>query len=44
MITKINAHKIKHQPNTKTFVWDYNNLIKFKIKQIIKVSSKSINC
>jgi hypothetical protein len=31
MITKINAHKIKHQPNIEIFVWDCDNLVK-KIK------------
>jgi hypothetical protein len=28
MITKINAHKIKHQPNIEIFVWDCDNLVK----------------
>jgi hypothetical protein len=46
MITKINARKIKYQPNIRIFVWDYDNLIKkknvtnykdkFKTNQILK--------
>ena len=32
MITKIDTRKIKHQPNVRTFVWDYENLIENKQK------------
>jgi hypothetical protein len=40
MITKINDSEIKHQPNTKMFFLDYNNLIKGKMKPIIKLNSQ----
>jgi hypothetical protein len=40
MITKINTHKIKYQPNIKIFVWDYITLLKNKPKQIINTNSK----
>jgi hypothetical protein len=43
MITKTDAHKIKHQPNITMFVWVYNNLIESKSKQIMKTNSKSIH-
>jgi hypothetical protein len=33
MITKIDARKIEHQPNVRTVVWDYNNIIESKPKQ-----------
>jgi len=36
IITKIDAYKIEHQPNIVIFVWDYDNLIGSKQKQIIK--------
>jgi hypothetical protein len=32
MITKIDAPKIEHQPNVRTFVWDCNNIIESKPK------------
>jgi len=33
MIIKIDACKNEHQPNIRTFVWDYNNIIESKPKQ-----------
>jgi hypothetical protein len=39
MITKINAWKMI-LPNALLFVWDCNNFIKSKLKQIIKTNSK----
>jgi hypothetical protein len=35
--------KIEHQSNTMTFVWDCDNLIKSKLKQIMKTNSKWTN-
>ena len=32
MIIKIDAYKIKHQPNINMFVWDYNSFIQCKLK------------
>jgi hypothetical protein len=32
--------KIEHQSNTMIFVWDYDNLIESKLKQIMKTNSK----
>ena len=40
MITKIDACKIKHQPNIKIFVWDRDNHIQRKPKQIKNHGSK----
>jgi hypothetical protein len=39
MIIKIVAPKIKHKPNVKMFVWNYDNLIK-KTEIIYKDKSK----
>jgi len=38
MITKINARKIKHQLNIKIFIWDWDNLIKSNLKQIMNTN------
>jgi hypothetical protein len=42
MLTKIKTHKIKYQPNIRTFVWNYYYLIKINAKQIIKTNSNSM--
>jgi len=42
MITNIDARRIEYQSNIKLFFWDYNNLIKAKLKWIMKTNSKSI--
>jgi len=39
MIIKKKTWKIEHQSNAKIFVWDYNNLIESKPKQIMKLNS-----
>jgi hypothetical protein len=39
MITKIDDCEIKYQPNTKMLFLDDNNLIKDKVKPIIKLNS-----
>jgi len=44
MITKIDTCKIEYQSNIKIFVWDYDNIIGSKPKQVIKTNSKSIKC
>jgi len=41
VIIKINNYKIKHQLNTKIFL-DYDNLIKYETKPIIKLNSQLI--
>jgi hypothetical protein len=38
MIKKIDAYKIMHQLNIEIFIWDHNNLIESKPKQIMKAS------
>jgi hypothetical protein len=38
MILKIDAYKIEHKPNIRMFVWDCDNLIENKQKQIIKTN------
>jgi len=38
MILKIDSHKIDYKPNIRMFVWDCNNLIENKPKQIIKTN------
>jgi len=41
MITKIDARKIKHQSNVRTFIWDCNNIIESKPKQdYFKINKK----
>jgi hypothetical protein len=40
MITKIDACKIKDQPNIKIFIWDRDNPIQRKPKQIKNHNSK----
>jgi len=41
MITKIDACKIKHQSNVRTFIWDCNNIIESKPKQdYFKINKK----
>jgi len=42
MMLKIYACEIKHQPNVGLFVWNHDNLIESKPKQIIKINLKSI--
>ena len=42
MITKIDNHKIKHQLNTEIFL-DHDNLIKSKMKSIMKLNSQLIH-
>jgi len=42
MITKMNDRKIERQTNTEFFLKDYDNLIKSKTKQIIKLDSQSV--
>jgi hypothetical protein len=44
IITKIYTSKIMYKPNDGVFVWEWNNLIESKPKQIIKTNSKSIKC
>ena len=44
MITKTNTYKIKHKPNTKMFVRDYDNLILRKSKQIMNTNSELTKC
>jgi hypothetical protein len=41
IISKIDSRKIEYQSNSKIFVWDYDNFIENKLKQIIKNNSKS---
>jgi hypothetical protein len=41
MIIKIDTRKIKHQSNTEIFIWNCNNLIESKPKQIVKINLKS---
>jgi hypothetical protein len=36
MIKKIDTHKIEHQPNIKIFVWNRDNSLENKPKQIMK--------
>jgi hypothetical protein len=43
MITKIDASKIEYQLNGKTFVWNCDNLIENKPKQIQKTNLKLTN-
>jgi len=38
MITKIDARKIKYQLNIKIFIWDWDNLIKSNLKQIMNTN------
>jgi hypothetical protein len=40
MIIKIDAYKIKYQPNIECVTWNQDNIIKSKPKQIIKTNSK----
>jgi len=42
MITKMNDRKIERQTNTEIFFKDYDNLIRSKTKQIIKLDSQSV--
>jgi hypothetical protein len=42
MITKMNDRKIESQTNTEIFFKDYDNLIKSKMKQIIKLDSQLV--
>jgi len=44
MIIKIDTRKIKHQSNTEIFIWNCNNLIESKLKQIVKTNLKSTKC
>jgi len=41
MIKKIDARKIEHQPITEMFVWDHDNPIENKLKQIMKLNFQS---
>ena len=41
MIIKIDTRKIKHQLNTEIFIWNCNNFIESKPKQIVKINLKS---
>jgi hypothetical protein len=42
MMLKTYAYEIKHQPNVGLFVWNCDNLIESKPKQIMKINLKSI--
>jgi hypothetical protein len=37
-ILKIDAHKFNYKPNIRMFIWDCDNLIENKPKQIIKTN------
>jgi TnpA family transposase len=39
---RIYARKIEKQLNVRTFVWDCDNLIEIKKKQIMKINSKLV--
>jgi hypothetical protein len=38
MIKKIDASRIEYKPSIEIFVWEYNNLIESKLKQLIKTN------
>jgi hypothetical protein len=42
ILTKIDAWKIEYELNVGMFVWDYDDLITNKLKQIMNANSKSI--